>query len=310
MHGREEFMYVITGAIGKTGRLVTESLLAKGNKVRVISRSAEHLRPLVDKGAEAFVGSVSDSNAMIQAFRGANAAYLMTPPNYTADDPRGYQNEVGKAYADAIRYSGVAYAVNLSSVGAHVPEGGAGPISGLHEVEQHLNQLQHLNVVHLRAAFFMENFLSSIPLIKNRNMIGMSLQKDLKIPMIDTEDIAEYASRLLYRLDFSGHSTRELLGAGDYSMEEATRMIGKAIGKDDLSYVRFTYEQAEQAMISMGISLAVAQSLGEMNRAFDEGRVQPQEERSAENTTPTTFEKFAACFAAMYRSQDRITPAA
>jgi uncharacterized protein YbjT (DUF2867 family) len=302
-------MYVITGATGKTGRLITESLLAKGNKVRAIARKTEHLRPLVDMGAEAFVGSVSESEAMIEAFQGANAAYLMTPPNYTAEDPRGYQNDVGKAYADAIRQSGMAYAVNLSSLGAHLSKG-AGPISGLHDVEQHLNQLRDLNVVHLRAAFFMENFLSSIPLIKSQNIIGMSLQKDLKIPMIDTGDIAEYASRLLLRLDFSGQSTCELLGAGDCSMEEATRTIGKAIGKDDLSYVQFTYDQAEQAMIAMGISSAVARSLSEMNRAFNEGRVRPREERNSENTTPTTFEKFAACFAAMYRSQDRITPAA
>lgn len=302
-------MYVITGATGKTGRLITESLLAKGNRVRAIGRSAERLQPLVDKGAEAFVGSVSDSKAMIEAFQGAKAAYLMTPPNYTAEDPRGYQIEVGKAYADAIQKAGIAYAVNLSSVGAHVPEG-AGPISGLHDVEQLLDQLQDLNVVHLRAAFFMENFLSSIPLIKSRNIIGMSIQKDLKIPMIDTGDIAEYASGLLQRLDFSGHSTRELLGAGEYSMEEATRIIGRAIGKEDLSYVQFTYEQAEEAMMAMGISAAVARSLSEMNRAFTEGRVRPQEERNAENTTPTTLEKFAACFAAMYRSQDLIAPAA
>ena len=302
-------MYVITGATGKTGRLVAESLLARGNKVRAIGRNAEHLRPLVEKGAEAFVGSVAESKTMIEAFEDAHAVYLMTPPDYQAEDPRGYQNNVGKAYAEAIRESGVAYAVNLSSVGAHLSKG-TGPISGLHDVEQHLNQLRNLNVVHLRAAFFMENFLSSIPLIKSRNIIGMPLQKDLKIPMIDTGDIAEYAARLLLRLDFSGQSIRELLGAGDYSMEQTTRMIGKAIGKDDLAYVQFAYEQAEQAMIAMGLSPAVARSLSEMNRAFNEGRVRPQEARNAENTTPTTFEKFAACFAAMYRSQDRVTPAA
>jgi uncharacterized protein YbjT (DUF2867 family) len=302
-------MYVITGATGKTGRLIAESLLAEGNKVRAVGRNAEHLRPLVDKGAEPFIGSVSEIAAMTEAFRGAGAVYLMTPPNYMADDPRAYQNDVAKAYVDAIRNEGVAYAVNLSSVGAQLSQG-AGPISGLHYVEERLNQLPDLNVVHLRAAYFMENFLSQIDLIKTRNIIGTPLRKDVKIPMIDTGDIADFATKLLLRLDFSGQSTRELLGSGDYSMEEATRTIGKAIGKYDLSYVQFPYEQAEKAMISTGFSQAVAQSLIEMVRALDEGLVQPQEERNAENTTPTTFEKFAACFAAMYRSQERITPAA
>ena len=302
-------MYVITGATGKTGKVITELLLAKGHKVRAIGRSAEHLRPLVDKGAEAFVGSVSESKAMIEAFRGAGAVYLMIPPNYTAEDPRGYQNEVGKAYAEAIRKAGVEYAVNLSSIGAHLKKD-AGPISGLHDVEQRLNKLRKLNVVHLRAAYFMENFLLSLNLIKTRNIIGTPLRKDLKIPMIDTADIAEFATRLLLRLDFSGQSTRELMGPGDISMEEATRIIGKAIGKEDLTYVQFTYEQAEEAMIAMGLSKAMVQSLSEMDRALNEERVQPQEKRNAENTTPTSFEQFAACFAAMYRSQDRITPAA
>ncbi len=297
-------MYVITGATGNTGRLITEALLAKGNKVRAIGRNAEHLRPLVDKGAEAFVGSVSDSAAMIEAFRGASAVYLMIPPNLLAEDPRGYQNEVGKAYAEAIRKTGIEFAVNLSSIGAYLKKG-AGPISGLHDVEQRLNKLRNLNVVHLRAAYFMENFLFSLNLIKTRNIIGTPLRKDLKIPMIDTADIAEFATRLLLRLDFGAHSTRELMGPGDISMEEATRIIGKAIGKEDLSYVQFTYEQAEEAMIAMGLSKAVVQSLSEMDRALNEGLIQLQEKRGAGNTTPTSFEQFAACFAAMYRAQDR-----
>ena len=53
--------------------------------------------------------------------------------------------------------------------------------------------------------------------------------------MIATRDIAQVAAQLLLRLDFSGHSTRELLGQRDISMQEATRIIGKAIGKEDLS---------------------------------------------------------------------------
>ena len=242
--------------------------------MRAIGRNADHLRPLIEKGAEAFVGSVSESASMLEAFQGAKAVYLMTPPNYGTEDPRGYQNEVGKAYANAIHHSGIAYAVNLSSIGAQLSRG-TGPISGLHDVEQRLNQLKDVNIVHLRAAFFMENFLTCIPLIQSRNIIGMPIRKDLRIPMIDTRDIAEVAVQLLLRLDFSGKSNRELLGAADISMEEATQIIGRAIGKSDLSYVQFTYELAEQAMRSMGISQAVARMINEMNRAFNEKRVHP-----------------------------------
>ena len=63
-------MYVVTGATPNTGRVIAETLLAKGEKVRAIGRDAEHLQSLVEKRAEAFVGSVTDGSAMRRAFQG------------------------------------------------------------------------------------------------------------------------------------------------------------------------------------------------------------------------------------------------
>ncbi|PYV40596.1 MAG: hypothetical protein DMG06_19755 [Acidobacteria bacterium] len=122
--------------------------------------------------------------------------------------------------------------------------------------------------------------------------------------MIATRDIAEIAAQLLLRLDFSGQSTRELLGQRDISMQEATRIIGKAIGKEALAYVQFPYQQAEQAMMGMGLSQDVARSFNEMYRGLNEERVRPLEKRTAANTTPTSFEQFAESFAAVYRSPE------
>ena len=295
-------MYVVTGSTGNTGRVIVEKLLAKGKKVRAVGRSAERLQPLVQKGAEAFVGSTNDGSAMLRAFQGAQAAYVLVPPDYGADNFRAYQNETGKTYASAIRQAGVTFIVNLSSVGAQLSEG-AGPISGLHDVEQHLNELKGVNVVHLRPGFFMENLLFGLDLIRKQNINGSALRGDLPIPMIATRDVAEVAAQLLLSLNFSGHSTRELLGQRELSMQEATRIIGKAIGKEGLSYVQFPYEQAEQAMRGMGLSRDVAHSLTEMDHALNEGRVRPLEKRSAANTTPTSFERFAEILAAAYRSQ-------
>jgi uncharacterized protein YbjT (DUF2867 family) len=296
-------MYVVTGATGNTGRVIAETLLAKGKRVRVIGRSAKNLQSLVEKGAEAFVGSVADSSAMLRAFQGAQAVYVMIPPSYTAQDFRAYQNEVGSAYSSAIRLAGVPFVVNLSSVGAQLSQG-AGPISGLYDVEQQLSQLDGVNVVHLRAAYFMENFFIGLDLIRSQGIVGTPLRGDLPIPMIATRDIAEVAAELLLRLDFSGHSTRELLGQRDISMQEATRIIGKAIGKEGLAYVQFPYEQAERAMQAMGLSQDLARSLNEMDQALNEERVRPLEKRTPANTTPTSFEQFAESFAAVYRSRE------
>jgi len=46
-------MYVVIGATGNTGKIVTKTLLSQNKKVRAIGRDAERLNSL---GAEPFVG--------------------------------------------------------------------------------------------------------------------------------------------------------------------------------------------------------------------------------------------------------------
>src|ERR1700704_3012370 len=53
--GKEENMFVITGASGKTGGAAAEKLLSHGQKVRVIGRDATRLERFTQKGAEEFV---------------------------------------------------------------------------------------------------------------------------------------------------------------------------------------------------------------------------------------------------------------
>src|SRR5262249_35179131 len=90
-------------------------------------------------------------------------------------------------------------------------------------------------------------------------------------------------------------------GQRDATLSEATKIIGKAIGKPDLRYVQFPYDEARKEMIKQGISPAVADSLNEMDHALNEGYIKLTENRTAENTTPTSLEEFAQTFAVVYR---------
>src|ERR1700722_15086032 len=206
-------MYVILGASGNTGSIIADSLLLAGEKVRVVGRDAGRLQRFVRKGAEAFTGDVSDAVALSKAFTGAHAAYLMLPPITSREE----QERESDAIAKAVTESGLRYAVHLSSYGAHVPEG-TGPVTGLHSSEQKLNAISGLNALHLRAAYFMENNLAAIGMIRAMGIFASALLPDLKLPMIATRDVGDYAAKRLLDLDFSGIQTRELLGERDLSM--------------------------------------------------------------------------------------------
>jgi uncharacterized protein YbjT (DUF2867 family) len=280
-------LYVILGASGNTGSIIGESLLSKGKKVRVVGRDAARLQRFVRKGAEAFTAELSDAAALTEAFRGARAAYLLLPPITSRED----QERQSDAIAKAVRESGLPYALYLSSYGAHVPEG-TGPVTGLHSSEQKLNAISGLNVLHLRAAYFMENNLAAIGMIQAIGRFGHALFPDLKLPMIATRDVGDYAAQRLVDLDFSGKQTRELLGERDLSMTEVTAAIAHGIGKPDLRYVQFSYDQMQQALTQMGFSPKKAAVYIEMFKAINEGILAAQEPRSLDNRTPTSFEKF------------------
>jgi uncharacterized protein YbjT (DUF2867 family) len=285
-------MYVITGATGNTGKVVSEILLGKGEKVRVLGRSAEKLQPLVARGAEACIADVTNEAALTKAFTGATTVYAMIPPNMKAEDMRGSQLAVGRALAGAIGKAGVKHVVFLSSVGAQNAEG-CGPVSGLHAVEQILNAMEGTNVLHLRPAYFMENLLMLIGMIKSMGMMGGVIKGDVALPVIATRDIGPLAADALLKRDWSGKITRELLGQRDLTMAEAAKVLGAAIGKPGLSYTAFPGFMAKPALTQMGLSKSVADGLVEMSEAINSRKMVPLEPRGAANTTPTSIEWFA-----------------
>jgi uncharacterized protein YbjT (DUF2867 family) len=284
-------MIAIIGATGNTGKVIAEELLAAGEKVRVIGRTAEKLQPFVAKGAEPFVGNVIDADAMTHALRGATAAYIMIPPDAKQKSLRAYDTVVIESLYTAIDNSGLRHAVVLSSVGAQLAEG-AGPVSGLHEMKENLKRLRDVNLLFLRAAYFMENFHATIAVYKSMGFFSGLIKDNVKLPMIATRDIGQRAAAHLKTCDFTGHQTKELLGQRDLTMNECATIFGTAIGKPGLGYMQAPAMMAKPAMIQSGMSADTADQLIEMCKAISHGIMVPLEPRTAENTTRTSFETF------------------
>ncbi len=284
-------MFVVTGATGHTGSTIANRLLDQKRKVRVIGRSKDRLQPLVARGAEAVVADLNNQAALTKAFTGADAVYVMFPPNMASQDFRSEQRGLGTAIAGALEQAQVKYAVVLSSVGAD-KESGTGPVAGLHEFEKMLDRITGLNVLHLRAGYFMENTLGQAAAVHAMGKAAGPLRGDLKLPMIATRDIGNRAAEWLLDLNFRGKQTHELLGQRDISMNEVAQVIGRAIDKPDLTYNQLPGEQVQPMLMQMGMSSNIAGLIVEMAAALNSGHMRALEPRSAKNTTPTSYEVF------------------
>ncbi|HEY7862324.1 MAG TPA: NAD(P)H-binding protein [Thermoanaerobaculia bacterium] len=290
---------VVTGASGNVGGEIARILLASGKGVRAVARDGGKLAPLAAKGAEARAGDLGDISFLKEALRDASAAFVMIPPPApTTTDFRGYQRRMAGVIAGALKAAGVRRAVALSSVGAEVPEG-TGPIKGLHDFEKTLAEVTGLELVVMRPAWFMENHLMSIGLIQATGMNGGAIRGDLPFSEVATRDIAAFAAAAL--ADSSRKSeVRYLLGPRDWTLEEASKVLGAAIGKPELAYIAFPYEQVKAALMQTGLSGEIASTYVEMGQAFNEGRIRA--ERTPEATTPTPLEEFAkTTFAPAFR---------
>ena len=284
-------MYVITGSTGNTGSAVAFHLLAEGKRVRGIGRSAERLHRLAQMGGETFIADLTETDALTRAFQGAEAVYVMVPPDVQSPDFREHQCALTESIASALESSGVRHAVSLSSIGADKADG-TGPVVGLHRMEERLNRISGLNVIHLRCGYFMENLLAQIQSVHGTGKLFGTLRPDLPLPMIATRDIGDAAAQALLRLTFTSHQSRELLGYGDITMNMAAGILGHEIGNPDLRYAQVSDEQMRSAMLQMGLSEDFTGQILEMCGALNSGHMRALEARDDHNTTPTYFEKF------------------
>ncbi len=282
---------VVIGATGNVGAQLVRNLLHQGHPVTAVARPSARLNALAGAGATVEAGDLADTELLISALLGADAAFLMIPPNNDAADFLAYARQVGNRIADAVQVSGLRKVVHLSSIGADLPSG-TGPIKSVHWQEACLNQIEGLEVVHLRPAYFMENLLANIPLIEHMGFIGSAMRADMKFPMVATRDIAARAAQLLTS-PIQGRTVQYLLGPRNYSLAEAAHAIGAAIGRPELPYMQFPYEQAIQGMIQAGLSPSMADLYDELAHTMNAEQVSVNQVRTPDATTPTTLEEFA-----------------
>ncbi|MNJ99751.1 NAD(P)H azoreductase [compost metagenome] len=283
-------MILVMGATGHVGSKIVRHLMENKHPVRCVARKFPNKEEY--RGADLAIGDANNVSFLSDAMRGCTAVFTMIPPDPTAEEVRFYQNKFGEVIAESIEEAGIKKVVNLSSIGADL-ENATGPILGLHDQEERLNEVTTADIVHLRPAYFMENLFQGMSSIVSMNKYFGLLDPDLKLPMIATEDIATRAAFLLMNPEFDGQNIEYLLGERDVSHNEAIKVIGKALGRPDLEYIKANTKEARNAMIGSGLSAAWADEYLIMAEAMNNGSIAATVKRDATNTTPTSIERFA-----------------
>lgn len=278
---------LVTTPTGHVGTRVVERLIGHAD-VAVFVRNPARLS---SKQVTVHTGDLEDAAALTKAAAGAQAMFFIIPPKPTVTNWDAFMHQVASNAAQAIHANGVGHVVFISSFGAQLPN--LGPISMLGKAEETLRGAAP-NLTILRAAFYMENLLSSVPTVRDASTVYNVFAPDFQIPMIATRDIGDVAAARLLDSSWSGQSIRGLQGPADVTFIDVTRAIGQALNRT-VNYVQAPVEVAEGGMRAAGMSDAVASGYGEMFRGMIKlgGRQMAAEPRTAETTTPTTIDEFA-----------------
>ena len=236
---------LVIGATGQQGGAVARALLAKGQKVRVMTRHLEKAASLAQAGAEIVQGDLTNQVNLQMALRGVHGVFAMSTP-FEA----GMEAEVrqGIMLADAAKQAGIAHYV-YTSVGSAHRKTGIPHFDSKWTVEQHIRQIG-LPVTILRPVWFMENFTTfAKPSAEGALMLPMKPAR--KLAMVALKDIGEFgAAAFLRPNDFLGQAID--LAGDDLTIPETAALLTKAMGRP----IRFQEFPMDQAEATMGHDLA------------------------------------------------------
>ncbi len=285
-------MYAIIGASGHVGRQVAERLIDEGMEVRAIARHPERLRDLQQMGADLACGDICDTSFMTKALQNVSGVFCMLPTPYDEENPMEFQDQACHAIAKAIKANKIETAVSLSSLGAELTEG-TGFIVGLNHLENALNEIDFLNVTHLRCGFFMENMVSMLHMVQTQNIISSPLNPNKPIPVVSTHDVAKAATEWLISSEIIGKNIEELHGPEDLSMKQMTTIMAEEIDRPELRYVQSNRENAIRGLEQMEIPSKAAVKMVELYQFLNSDRYTHEVGRGTEEADlGLTFREF------------------
>ena len=261
---------VVTGSLGNISKPLTQELVQKGHSVTIISSKSERQEDIEAIGANAAIGSMEDVDFLTSTFKGADIVYCMATNDMSvffdhSFDIYAYYNQIGKNYQEAIAQSGVKRVIYLSTIGGHTDKGN-GILRFHFDVEGILNQLPNdVSIKFMRPVGFYTNILREMQTIKAQSVIIQNYGGDDKEPWVSPFDIASAIAEEMEK-PFDGRTIR-YVASEEISPNEIAKILGKAIGDNNLKWQVMSDKELYNAWLAIGFNPQIAQGYIEMKAA-------------------------------------------
>ena len=220
-------MYAITGITGKVGGALTRTLLADGQPVRAIVRSARKAAEWAALGCEVALADMEDAAALTAAVSGVRAVFILPPSEF--DPQPGYPEakRVIDAVVEALTAAKPRKVLCLSTIGADAARDNL--LAQRKMMEEALSMLS-LPVTFLRPGWFLENASSDVATARETGFIHSFLMPlDKRFPMVATGDVGRVAAKLIQE-DWSGMRIVELEGPRRVSPNDLAAAFATTLG--------------------------------------------------------------------------------
>jgi len=254
--------YVITGATGHLGRLVTEDLLRRGvpaGDITATGRDITKAKDLADHGVRVLAIDYDDPASLDAAFRGADRILLISAsePGRRARQHENAIDAAARAGAGLLAYTSIANAGTTTM-----------RLAAEHQATEAALRASGLSYVLLRNSWYVESYTAQVPAILQRGSLAGSAGDG----RVSAATRADYAAAAAAVLTGDGHAGRayELGGDEAFTLAELVAEIGAQAGQP-VSYLDLPEDEYARVLTSAGLPEVAAVTLADADRGLARG---------------------------------------
>lgn len=225
----QDKLVLITGATGQQGGATARELLAKGWKIRAMTRhpEGEKAAALKKLGAEVVAGDLNDAASLERALKdtwGALAVQNTWEAGVEGEETQGLR------FAEVARKAGVQHLVYASVASAHLKTG-IPHFDNKARIEAKIRSLGFPSYTIVRPVFFMENLAGPwfLPGIQT-GTLAVGMRPDTKLQMIAVQDIGKYEAWAFEQHEKLNGKAFDIAG-DELTMPETAAILGRVMGR-------------------------------------------------------------------------------